>query len=62
MPSDLSYTVVYFNSGAACEDSLPTVEVASRFRSAGQCEQPFSEWSLVQYYTGERSSSKTTYY
>ena len=49
-------SLVYVNrdsDGGVCEGSLPTIEVASRSRRVGQDTQPFSEWSLVQYYTGE---------
>ena len=50
-------SLVYINhdsDSGTCEGSLPTVEVALRSRSVVQDIQPFSEWSLVQYYTGER--------
>ena len=48
-----SYNLVYVTSdGDACEGSLPAVEMASR---SGSMRQQFNEWSLVQYYTGERN-------
>ena len=51
-----SYNLTYVTSNEICEAPLPTVEMALRSRivkEEGE-QQPFSEWNLIQFYTGER--------